>query len=135
LRDEKAARQHRAVFVWPKIELGVCASIRMQCLTSLPWSASLADLLCEYRHSDNERYPVLLRPPIEGDSPFLAKQERHMTNLNTKLNNEACELTVNELDEVSGGRSLWDIMKAAADSGSGMERLANHAVWGDGQKQ
>jgi hypothetical protein len=52
----------------------------------------------------------------------------------TELNNEVRELTVDELDGVSGG-SLWDIMKAAADSGSGMERIANHAVWGDGQKR
>jgi hypothetical protein len=58
-----------------------------------------------------------------------------MNNQITKLNNETHELTLNELDKVSGGRSLWDIMKAAADSGSGMERIANHAVWGDGQKQ
>jgi hypothetical protein len=52
----------------------------------------------------------------------------------TKLNNEVRELTIDELDGVSGG-SLWDIMKAAADSGSGMERIANHAVWSDGQKR
>ena len=53
----------------------------------------------------------------------------------TELYNEVRELTVDELDGVSGGRSLWDIMKAAADGGSGMERLANHAVWSDGQKR
>ena len=53
----------------------------------------------------------------------------------TELNNEVRELTVDELDGVSGGRSLWDIMKGAADAGSGMEKIANHSVWGDGQKR
>jgi hypothetical protein len=58
-----------------------------------------------------------------------------MNNQMANLNNETRELSINDLDEVSGGRSLWDIMKAAAEGGSGMERLANHAVWGDGQKR
>jgi len=52
----------------------------------------------------------------------------------TKLNNEVRELTIDELDEVSGA-GLWDIMRRAADRGSGMERIANHAVWQDGHKQ
>ena len=51
----------------------------------------------------------------------------------TKLNNDLRELTIEELKEVSGS-GLWDIMHNAAQNGSGMEKIANQAVWMDGHK-
>jgi hypothetical protein len=79
-------------------------------------------------HADNERHRVSLRPPIEAGEWFLVRQETNMTN----LNNEICELNVNELDGVSGGTWMDTVtcVVAAVNAINGIESILGKAVDG-----